>query len=79
MRGSHLVANHSLGKTSYEGSCACDTQLDSSLRGSFPSLLPGWDRLGLVLHSLCAPLLPFCVGASLEQASQRTLKRQIYS
>lgn len=43
------------------------------------SLLPGWDRLAPVLHSpLCAPLLSFCVGAWLEQASKKIFKRKIY-
>lgn len=43
------------------------------------SLLPGWDRLAPTLHfSLCAPLLSFCGGILLEQASQKILKRKIY-
>lgn len=43
------------------------------------SLLPGQGGLALVLHSpLRAPLLSFCVGARLEQASQKILIRRIY-
>lgn len=58
MRGSHLVTNHSLGKTSYEGSCACDIQLDSSLEGSFPLSL----QAGTGSSLLCTLLLvlPYC-------------------
>ena len=72
------VMNHSLGKTSYEGSCACDIQLDSRLQGSF--LTPS--RLGQTWpcsarSTLCSLIVILCGCLTGARKSENTQKESI--
>lgn len=73
-----IISHDKLGKTSYEGSCACDIQLDSSLQGSF--LTPS--RLGQTCHcsvlsSLCSLINILCECLTGAGKSEKTQKETI--